>query len=253
MIRLNKILFFLLFCAFQIWGQSITRLEVITAIGSNYISAQLKDKTIYFSISQFADALSENYNYDSNTKKIAINFDRKTLVFTDESPFYVEVDTSSNKTKVFQIPTNTFSSKNEIFIPMFYSLDIIQKALGRQVIFNGPNRLILGRALPPEPENNVEPTEESTKTEPEIVEENLPNQSYDISDITLDEKANGTLIRLKCNKKISTYNSSYKSGVLTISLKNCRADVKSLNQAKDEGLIKEINVNNVKSDVIIKY
>ena len=251
MIRLNKILFFLLFCAFQIWGQSITRLEVITAIGSNYISAQLKDKTIYFSISQFADALSENYNYDSNTKKITINFDRKTLVFTDESPFYVEVDTSSNKTKVFQIPTNTFSSKNEIFIPMFYSLDIIQKALGRQVIFNGPNRLILGRALPPEPENNVEPTEESTKTEPEIVEENLPNQSYDISDITLDEKANGTLIRLKCNKKISTYNSSYKSGVLTISLKNCRADVKSLNQAKDEGLIKEINVNNVKSDVII--
>ena len=69
MIRLNKffhnsfkgIFFFLLFFSLHLFGQSITRLEVITAIGSNYISAQSKEGMIYFSISQFADALSENY------------------------------------------------------------------------------------------------------------------------------------------------------------------------------------------------
>ena len=250
MSRLNKILFFLLFCVFELFGQSITRLEVITAIGSNYISAKNKDGIIYFSISQFADALSENYDFNSATKKITINFDRKTLVITDENPFYVLLDTNSNRTKSLQIPTNTFSSNNEIYIPMFYSLEIIQEALGRQVIFNGPNRLILGRALAPEIENHIESAEENTKIEPEITEENPPSNSYDITHLTLDEKANGTLIRLKCNKKISTYNSSYKNGVLTIILKNCNADVNALNQAKDEGLIKEINVSNVKPDVI---
>ncbi len=87
MISLNKILhnslsgiiFILLFCSFQSFGQSITRLEVITAIGSNFISAQSKDGTIYFSISQFADALSENYKFNKDTKKIKIDFDRKKL------------------------------------------------------------------------------------------------------------------------------------------------------------------------------
>ncbi len=259
MISLNKnfhnsfkgIFFFFIICSLQLFGQSITRLEVITAIGSNYISAQSKDGMIYFPISQFADALSENYKYNKATEKIKIDFDRKSLVITAQNPFYVLIDTSRKKVQSIQIPINTYLSNNEIYIPMFYSLNIIQEAMGRQIFFSGPNRIILGRSLAPVAENESETGKvnvdtEKTEKEPE---ENVTSRNFDISNITLDEKANGTLIRLKCDKKVSTYTSSYKTGVLTILLKDCSADAKALNQTKDEGLVKEIKVNNIKSDV----
>ncbi len=264
MIRLNSIshnffkgiLYFFLFCSVQLFGQSITRLEVITAIGSNFITAQSKDGMLYFSISQFADALSENYKFNKDTKKIKVDFDRKSLVVTAQNPYYVLIDTSANKTQVIQIPVNTIISNNEIYVPMFYTLDIIQEAMGRQVFFSGPNRIILGRSLAPiaenESESKTETGNEKVDTEKVKPEENVTLGHFNISDMTLDEKANGTLIRLKCDKKVSTYNSSYKTGVLTILLKDCSADAKALNRVKDEGLVKEIKVRDIKSDVEIQ-
>ena len=264
MIRLNSIshnffkgiLYFFLFCSVQLFGQSITRLEVITAIGSNFITAQSKDGMLYFSISQFADALSENYKFNKDTKKIKVDFDRKSLVVTAQNPYYVLIDTSANKTQVIQIPVNTIISNNEIYVPMFYTLDIIQEAMGRQVFFSGPNRIILGRSLAPiaenESETKTETGNEKVDTEKVKPEENVTLGHFNISDMTLDEKANGTLIRLKCDKKVSTYNSSYKTGVLTILLKDCSADAKALNRVKDEGLVKEIKVRDIKSDVEIQ-
>ncbi len=69
----------------------------------------------------------------------------------------------TKKFKAIQIPVNTFVSNNEIYIPLFYSLDILQEALGRQLIFNGPNRLILGRALDPEAESEYTTGEQNSE------------------------------------------------------------------------------------------
>ncbi len=252
MLRFYKIFLSVLILASTAFSQSISKLEIITAIGSNYISAQTKEGTIYFSVSQFAEAISENYKFNKTSNKIQLNFTSRKLIITSQNSFYVLIDNQTNKSKVFQIPVNTIKTGEEIFIPLFYSLDILQDALGRQIIFNGPNRLTIGRALNPETEVPANNFPEEITPEEKPPDESVNTKSFNISDLTIDEKANGTLIRLKSNKKITTYNSSYKNGTLTIILKDCSANANALNKTNGEGLIKELKVLNINSDAEIK-
>src|SRR5690606_24825389 len=74
-----------------------------------------------------------------------------------------------------------------------------------------------------------------------------------ITGLTIDERANGTLIRLKSNKKIKTYNSNYKDGVLTITLRNVHADPDKIDRTGRKGLVKEIKAINKEKDAQIQF
>ncbi|MCK7516787.1 MAG: hypothetical protein MZV64_03220 [Ignavibacteriales bacterium] len=48
--------------------------------------------------------------------------------------------------------------------------------------------------------------------------ENIPSSELGITGFSLDEKANGTLVKIKSDKAIATYNSSFRNGILNGSL-----------------------------------
>ncbi|HSP87166.1 MAG TPA: N-acetylmuramoyl-L-alanine amidase, partial [Ignavibacteriaceae bacterium] len=86
-----------------------------------------------------------------------------------------------------------------------------------------------------------------------IPEETKTTTEYDITGISIDEKINGTLVRIKSKTRILTYTSSYNANVLKIIFRNINADIEKLKLSNGQGLIKNISAKNVGKDTEIEF
>lgn len=220
MIKKN-LLFVLLFSS--VFFPQSNQLAVDNNGAVKYIPTYDRQGTLYFSVTHLADVLGINYFYNPKTEKIDLKFDDAVLKVTGKNPFLIVGNKQNEIVKVFQLPTSTYVMNGNIFIPAEYSIEALKAAAGQNITFVKPAKLII----------------KSDKVSPGIV-----SSKADIYDFAVDEKANGTLVRLKSHKKISTYNSFYNNGVLTIVLKNAVADEKALNKKFETGLVKEVKVKN---------
>jgi N-acetylmuramoyl-L-alanine amidase len=123
---------------------------------------------------------------------------------------------------------------NHIYVPLNYSLKTLEKALGTSIDFKEPDLLTV---------------EEFKKKEDSDLKDNKANKNFSITGLTLDEKANGTLIRLRSEKRIPSYTSSFKEGIVYITLKNSSADVNKMKKSGGKGVIKEIKAKNVRNNL----
>ena len=100
--------------------------------------------------------------------------------------------------------------------------------------YEAPNKIVIGKSI----DATTELTEEiSTK--------------YNITGIVLNEKANGTLITVKSNKRIPSYHSAFKNNVLTLTFRKVNVDVEKVKHIGSEGVVKKIEAKNVGADAII--
>ncbi|MCL5029962.1 MAG: N-acetylmuramoyl-L-alanine amidase [Bacteroidetes bacterium] len=219
-------------------AQSITNLTVVSGEKRYYIHVYDREGMIYFSIKNFADALSIDYSYNSETEKIQLKFPDNNLYITAKDPFMVLQKKDKSHTDVIQLPTSTYLLENQIYIPLKYSLETLQKASGMNLVFQPPNILIVKTE---KPMTNI------------ITDGSASNSSFDITGFSLDEKANGTLVRINSKKRIPSYNSSYKNGILTFIFRKAHVDAAKLYKRNGEGLIKWIQAKNVKSDAEIQF
>lgn len=228
-------IFYILFLFFTAaaFKQPVDHLEIVTSKNSFSIPVYVRQGTVYLSINHFAEVLNIEYKYDQQSGKIELSFDDKNLIITSKDPFIILTSKDYNQKDVYQLPTSTYSFDDNIYIPLVYSLDFLKLAYKKELVFEKPNILIIK-------------DEENT---PGL----LPSSSAGIYDIELDEKANGTLVRIKSNQKISAYSSSFKQGILTISLKNVHADISKLNNITVEGLIKTLSAKNNGPDTELKF
>ncbi len=224
---------FFLFFAGAIFIRAQDHLEIVTSNGNYSIPIYLRQKTVYFSVNHFAEVLNIKYNYDLQLGKVELTFPDKKLIVTSKDPFIVLASKDYKQKDIYQLPTSTYSLNDKIYIPLIYSLDILKIALKKDLVFQQPGRLII------EGEKNA-------LSEP-------PSKNFGIYDIEFDEKANGTLVRIKSKEKISAYSSSFKQGTLTISLKNVRADISKINKISGEGLIKNFSVKNSGRDTELSF
>jgi N-acetylmuramoyl-L-alanine amidase len=88
---------------------------------------------------------------------------------------------------------------------------------------------------------------------PKVKGVDISKSQLGIIGFTLDEKANGTLVRLISNSPISTYNSSFKDGILKVVFRDVNLDESKFISENKQGLIKDINAKNVGSDCEIKF
>lgn len=68
----------------------------------------------------------------------------------------------------------------------------------------------------------------------------------------LNEKANGTLIRVKSNKRIPSYHSAFKNNVLTLIFRKVNVDAAGVKFIGEEGVVKKIDAKNVGSDAVFE-
>lgn len=233
------LIFFLLFCS-AIVAQEIKSLSVITPEGTKYVPVYTRESTVYVSLKHLAEALSINYFQNDQTAKIELKFDNYLLKVTGKNPFLILTHRIDGTQRIYQLPTSTYVLDAKVFAPVKYMLEALQFSLGKELKFNPPAQLIVGKVI--------------AESEPlKVPDQKLPAVSFfNINGISVDERANGTLIRINSNKRIPSYVSSFKDDVLTIVLRQVNVDSSKINFSTGKGLIKKISARNTGNDVEIK-
>lgn len=230
--------FFLLFVlVFRISAQESDKIILVTKNGSKYIPAYSREGTLYFSIKHFADALSINYYFNEQTNKIELKFDEYLLKSSARNPYIIVTNKSTLKQNVFQLPTSTYLIKSNIYLPLQFSLKVFEMAYGKSLTFEDPNKIIVS----------------GTKPADTTIEE-VPSTSgkNNITGIVIEEKVNGTQIRIKSNKIIPSYASSFKNNILTLIFRKVNADTEKLNYSGSIGVVKKIEAKNIGNDTEVK-
>ncbi len=240
-----KLLYILLFLsAVKIFAQPFGNISVITDKGIKDIPSYKREKTVYFSIKDFADATSINYFYNKKNGKIELKFDDYLLKITAKNPYFVITERTTGSQTIYQLPTSSYIFNDKIFIPLFFSISPIENAWGKRLSYSEPNKIIVG--------NNISVSDVKFFVDKEI-EGTLPGTSFNITGLTVSERANGTLITMHSNKRIPSYYSSHKDGVLTIILRQVKADTNRTDRENLSGLIKKIAARNIGPDAEFKF
>ncbi len=233
-----KVLFIFILFYGLINAQNFRHLSVISPGGTKYVPIYDREGTVYYAVKPLAEALSVNYSYSPSEEKVKLDFHGYQVFISSKNPFIVLKNKRQNKSRIYQLPTSTYFFQNRLYVPLKYSLDILRLASGLEMDFQSPDKLTV------KPGNNRTTTAYNNGTAP---------AGYDISGLSVDEKANGTLVRVETNKRIYSYNSSFKNGVLTIIFRNVHSNISSIDKTGGQGLIKWIKAENRKKDTEIKF
>lgn len=228
------IAFFISILIFNSFAQDGNNVLVVTKDGMKNIPAYVREGTLYFSLKDFADAVGINYYYNEDAQKIEVKFDKYSLKASARNPFLVLNEKNGEKQLVVQLPTSTYLISKKVYVPLIYSLNAIGQAYGKELKYKAPNKIVIG--------NPADVTNETTDVTP---------AKFNITGIILNEKANGTLITVKSNKRIPSYLSAFKNGVLTLTFRKVSVDVEKVRLTGSEGVVKKIEAKNVGADAIL--
>ena len=231
----NIFLLLIVFNAF-VSAQVDNRLLLVHGDKTSYLPAYVREGQIYFSLIHFAEALSLNYSFDAKNDKVEIQFDNYSIRAAIKNPFIILKNKQTETTKTIQLPTSTYFMNNNLYLPLNYALPILRTASSWQIDLPEQNKLVIKH-----------------EKIPKVKVVDGTNSQFSITGFSLDEKANGTLVRIKSNKPIDSYNSSFKDGILTIVFREVNIDVSKFIQEHKLGLIKDIKAKNIGSDCEIKF
>jgi N-acetylmuramoyl-L-alanine amidase len=231
--KIKFIVSLLLLLSLHSFAQKST-IELIDGAKSYKIPTYIRFGTVYISLDAFAKALSLNTYYNTPAQKIELKFKNYDLKFTADNPYIILTSDADNTANVYQLPTSTYLINSQIFVPVLYVIKPMQIALGKRMILDGNNHLVL-------------------TNQTEDLNSNSNNGSYNISGIDIAERANGTLIRVKTDKSIPSYSSDFKDSVLTILFRDVNADIANIPTKGPGGLVKKIKVRNVGNDTEFQF
>jgi N-acetylmuramoyl-L-alanine amidase len=204
-----------------------------------HISAFFREGTIYVPLVELADALDINYFVNERTGKIELKSNYILLKSTPKNPYLIVTPRSTGVPKVYQLPTSSYLRDGKTYIPIAYSLDPLEMIIEKKLKFEEPNKLLLGRQIA-----SLFEGKDWLFDNPNLP----PTVGYSITNLSITEKANGTLIRVHSKTRIPSYYSSFNDGELTIIFRKVNAEVEKINKEKVGGLVKSIRTRNVGQD-----
>lgn len=216
------------------------------------LSSLNRKGTDYISARQLAEALEAPVFYNSSTAKLEIRFPGKFAKITGRNQFIV-VTGQEGQPLIFQLPVSTLHAREDILIPLEYSLPALSKASGRKIEITGrTNASVSNESKGIENKTDAKKKQENASASlPSggAVAATVPSaensaekksQAFDITGLTFDVKANGTMVRIKAAKAITRYSSSVSKGVLYVNIAGLSADEKALRLTEPKGLIKKV-------------
>jgi N-acetylmuramoyl-L-alanine amidase len=237
--RLFIKLLFLLFAA-VLYPQQITYIQFENDGNSSRIPVYKREQMHYTGIKALAGVLSINYLTVSDEKLIlkGVSYD---VAISSKNPFYIVKDKKGKTIKVHQIPTSTYRIEDDIYIPLAYSLSFINEIFDKEIYYDA-QRMVLwtGSSLVTEVKLPVDLSGD-------------PGRTYDISSINIDERANGTLIKISSSKRVRFYNSSYNDGVLTVILRGVNSDPSITDRIALPSLIRQMEILNIGEDSELRF
>src|SRR3989304_10035301 len=179
----NIFLLLIVFNAFAS-AQVDNRLLLVHGDKTSYLPAYVREGQIYFSLIHFAEALSLNYSFDAKNDKIEIQFYNYSIRAAIKNPFVILKNKQTEKTKIIQLPTTTYFANNNLYLPLNYILPSLEEASGWLIDLPESNKIIV-----------------KTGKIPKVKVADVTNSQFGITGFSLDEKANGTLIKIKSDKE----------------------------------------------------
>lgn len=240
-----KFKFLLIFLLFSIstHAQRTLKLTFDTGKEEKTVSYILRRGTVYASSKDLASAVSGNYYYNSNADKVEIKFSKYALKLTARNQYLVIRNLNSGMQQVYQIPISTLLINRDVFVPLEYALPYFEKASGKEINFdNGRKHLAFTG-------NRIENVSESTDVKKTID----PNSPFDIQAISIEEKTNGTLIRLSTKRKIHKFSSSINENKLFVFLSGVRVPPEIIKSIKPQGLVRSAQLKNVSGNVQLEF
>jgi N-acetylmuramoyl-L-alanine amidase len=215
--------------------------------GQSYLFPSLNRHGIdYISLKSFAEELSLSRLYNPNAKKMEIKFSDYIIKFTARNQFVVLTSKTDNTQEIYQMQVPALFSTEDILIPLQYSSELLSKAYGKEI-------KILESMLENETSRDSSEISENTAEEEKADTANLETINFDITGISLDVKANGTLVRIKSEKRIGKFSQSIIDGILFLNLMGSNLDTVSINSVQPAGLVKKITAKNILDNSQIEF
>jgi len=223
---------------------------------TEHISYLTRGGISYASAKEISLALGGNYYYNNEAAKIELKFSSYNLKITARNQFFVLINKSDNSQQVIQIPISTLSAKDDVLIPMIYSTKLLSIAYGKEISYDDNRKHIqvteksppVIAGLPVKEDKPVTPPPAKPKDKTPVV----IDSKFDVYDMLIDEKTNGTMIRLKSQKKLKGYRSSIKNNTLFLFLTGTTVDP-NLASIKPTGLVKKVTRKNVAGNIQLEF
>ncbi len=249
----TKIIFLILFLSYQIiLPQKSLRLNFAGGNGSKALPYVQKKGLVFASLKSFAKATGLNYFYNREASKIEIKHKNLRIKFTAKNQYVIVADKESDEIKIFQMPLSALPIKNDVFVPLKYSLSYLQLALGKKITFDASqNSLTVGRVnFQPE---GLESNSISKSQKEKIKSANKINSKYDIYKVEISKKANGTLIRLFTNNRIGHFSSTINEGKLFLFLSGVKVNPNLFKNFKATGLVKSAKLKKIGGNIQLEF
>ncbi|PKL87274.1 MAG: hypothetical protein CVV23_16190 [Ignavibacteriae bacterium HGW-Ignavibacteriae-2] len=252
---IRLILFVLIISAGLIYPQRLLKISVSLNGKTEHLSYVTRNGISYGSSIELSKLLGGNYFYNSEAAKVEMKFDNFRLKVTGRNQFVVLTSRTGEQLNIFQLPISTLMIHEDVFIPLTYSLKFIQTASEQEIRFDERTKHLVLTGKTVQQKNVYNIPEIENKEQPVVeLKKNTPTSSkYDIYQLSVEEKTNGTLIRLKAKKKINKFSSNIQDGKLRLYISGASVDPNLLRGLKSSGFIKSAALKNVSGNRQIEF
>jgi N-acetylmuramoyl-L-alanine amidase len=213
-----KFLFLSVISFFMCHSQEIDRETPITFRLANGDTALIRTldsaEVLYLSLNDFLKPLQFPGILNDSTGKIECLIASQLVRFTDQNPFVVITERSSNTATVYQMPIRTIRRQREFYVPASTFVALFGRIMDKPLLFDAERKILQLRS----------------STSP-----------YDIAGIEIEKKLNGSLITILANKKLGDIETWLKpDGWLFVTITGVTADTAALNRTKPSEAVKKV-------------
>ncbi|MBU0561577.1 MAG: N-acetylmuramoyl-L-alanine amidase [Bacteroidetes bacterium] len=245
--KLKTIILFFLIALSSVSAQRMLKLTLNIDGETKRVSYISRNGVTYASAKEIASALNGNYFYNDEAVKVELKFGDNKMKVTGKNSFYV-IFVKGELAKTVQIPISTLMIKNDVYIPLIYSVKHLEEVSGRKLKFDDQEKHIASGEVIGMTAATAVVKDESSK--------NIAStkaSKYDIYDLIIEEKANGILLRLKTTRAVHRFSSSIQDGKLFLFLSGVSFDPNLLSGFKPVGFINKANKKVVAGNLQLEF
>ncbi len=187
---------------------------------NTHIGSFERSDTTYGSLNDLAAVLGLKVIPNPEASKLEVQSPRYTVKVTANNPFIVLTDQERNAS-VLQLPLNVLFAANSFFVPAENFTLVLNSILTENCTFDRDQRAI-------------------------VFGTPVAISAFDITGLAVDQRMNGSMIRIQCSKKLTDYESWQKpignDTWLYVTIADAKADISTINSFKAAGIVKQVLV-----------
>ncbi len=239
------------FLASTVLAQRLLKISVSNGADKTVLPYIVNKGITYISAKELSKILSGNFYYNPSAQKVEMKFENYNLKVTAKNQFFVISSRYNYEKEVYQIPISTQLIRNDIFIPIVYSLKYVELAYEKQLLYDDKDKNLIVTSKPVDVLSKL--NSDGTKPPITVRKKKAINSKYDIYGIEISEMTNGTLIRLEATRKINLFRSSILNGKLFLFISGVSIDPDLSSKFKPTGVVRDVKVKDVKGNKQIEF